>query len=582
LICFGNFFTITLSIGRKNNRKEKYMSQWIEENTPQLIDKKILYLSMEMLFPEMCEEGRSANFKGGLGILAGDTMEGLRNIGLDVTAIIPLYSDRWIQKITDDRQNIEIAKVDYSKEPVEEEKDENGHPIIIDVDFEGRVYPVKIFSILRNGVKVYLLQNDEVFDILYTGDRKKRLRQEVVIGKAVPKLMDAINLNIDFIHLNEAHTVTAACYIKEIEKYQDIPILFTTHTPVPAGMEKYDQNWFESMDLPEKYVSLFNEAGVVDFTLAALKISSLTNGVSKEHGEVTKNMFLTFRNKISGITNGSSLFWQAEELRNPDEVNPEKLWNVHFEYKKRALNDAASRLKKYLGIEVSFDLNKPTVGLFRRLAGYKQQFPMFKDIIRALCAQRGEQVDTPFGRLDGLGLQVFIAGIAHPNDNERKEWVHHFINWTRDEDLFGKFAFLPGYGEELLLHGARGCDIWVSCPIKNLEACGTSDQRAALNGNINISTFTGGAREYLTEFNTETGEGSAFFIDPYDAKTLYRKLETVSGLYYDCIEGKSDAYKKLMYNSYRAGITMNIDNMAKEYASRFYLKALEMVNEQIC
>ncbi len=555
------------------------MVQWIEENTPQLAGKKILYLSMEMLFPEMNSEARSANFKGGLGVLAGDTMEGLDDIGLDVAAVIPMYSDTWIQKISKNRQHIEIKKVDYSSEPVEEEKNSDGQPIVIDVDFEGRIYPVNIYSIMRNGVKVYLLKNDDVFDILYTGDRKKRLRQEVVIGKAVPKLMSAINLHIDFIHLNEAHTVTAACYIKEIEEYRNIPILFTTHTPVPAGMEKYDQSWFGSMDLGEKYESLFNESGVIDFTLAALKISSLTNGVSKEHGEVTKNMFLTFRDKICGITNGSSLYWQAEELRNSHEVTPESLWEIHHSCKEKALEDAALRLKNHLGMTVSFDINKPTAGLFRRLAGYKQQFPMLKDIVWALCAPRGEKVDTPFGKLDGLGMQVFVAGIAHPDDNERQEWLHHFVNWTKDKKLAGRFAFLPGYGQDLLLHGARGCDIWVSCPIKDLEACGTSDQRAAMNGNINISTFTGGAREYLSEIDPETGEGSAFFLDPYDPRTLYRKLETASRLYYDCIEGKNTIYKKLMYNSYKAGMTMTIDEMAKDYASDFYLKALQMLNE---
>ncbi len=551
------------------------MANWIEENTPQLKDKKTLYLSMEMLFPEMTEEGRSANFKGGLGILAGDTMEGLYNTGFDVTAVVPLYSHRWIQKIKDNRQHIETARVDYNTEPVEEEKDSQGRPVILDIRFEKKNYAVKVYSILRGNVKVYLLHNREVFDILYTGDRKKRLRQEVVIGKAVPKLISALNLNIDFIHLNEAHTVTAACYIKQIEKYKSIPILFTTHTPVPAGMEKYDQQWFRKMDLPREYEALFNEEGVIDFTLAALKISSLTNGVSKEHGEVTKNMFLTFRDKICGITNGSSLFWQAEELRNPDNVNPQTLWDVHMELKKRALEDASERIKDHLGMDIGFDINKPAVGLFRRLAGYKQQFPMLRDIIGALCAGRGEKVDTPFGRLDGLGLQVFVAGIAHPDDKERQEWLHHFVNWTRDENLRGKFAFLPGYGQQLLLNGARGYDIWVSCPLKNMEACGTSDQRSALNGNINISTLTGGAREYLKEFDPRTGEGSGFFIDPYDPRTLYRKLETVSNFYYECIEGKNDLYKKLMYNSYKAGMKMTIERMAEEYASDFYLKALE-------
>ncbi len=556
------------------------MTEWLEENVSKLKGKKILYLCMEMLIPELNEDCKQANFKGGLGILAGDTMEGLKNLGLDVVAVIPIYNSRWIQTIEDNRQKIKIKHVDYIAEPIEEVKNEAEEHIVLDIDFEGVSYSIKVYKIMRAEVPVYLLYNEEVFNVLYSSDRKQRLLQEVIVGKSILKLMDKIKLNIDFIHLNEAHTVTAACYIKEIEKYQNIPILFTTHTPVAAGMEKYPAEWFEYLDLPEKYRELFiKNPGdpVIDFTLAALRISSITNGVSREHAEVTKNMFLNYRDKIVGITNGSSLYWQAEELRNPEDITPEKLWEVHLKYKKKALKDASMRLKSSLNMDIEFDLNKPIVGLFRRIVDYKQQYPILKDIIHAVCAERGDKIQTPFGELDGLGLQVFVAGFAHPTDNERKEWIHQFIEWTTSESLKGKFAFLSGYGEILLRHGARGYDIWVSCPVKDLEACGTSDQRAALNGNLNISTVTGGAREYLVELDPETETGSAMFIDPYSSGTLYRKLEIASHLIYDCITGENDTYKKIMLNSYKAGMTMTIENMAKKYAKDFYSPAFEMI-----
>ncbi len=556
------------------------MTEWLEENVSKLKGKKILYLCMEMLIPELNEDCKQANFKGGLGILAGDTMEGLKNLGLDVVAVIPIYNSRWIQTIEDNRQKIKIKHVDYIAEPIEEVKNEAEEHIVLDIDFEGVSYSIKVYKIMRAEVPVYLLYNEEVFNVLYSSDRKQRLLQEVIVGKSILKLMDKIKLNIDFIHLNEAHTVTAACYIKEIEKYQNIPILFTTHTPVAAGMEKYPAEWFEYLDLPEKYRELFIKNpgdSVIDFTLAALRISSITNGVSREHAEVTKNMFLNYRDKIVGITNGSSLYWQAEELRNPEDITPEKLWEVHLKYKKKALKDASMRLKSSLNMDIEFDLNKPIVGLFRRIVDYKQQYPILKDIIHAVCAERGDKIQTPFGELDGLGLQVFVAGFAHPTDNERKEWIHQFIEWTTSESLKGKFAFLSGYGEILLRHGARGYDIWVSCPVKDLEACGTSDQRAALNGNLNISTVTGGAREYLVELDPETETGSAMFIDPYSSGTLYRKLEIASHLIYDCITGENDTYKKIMLNSYKAGMTMTIENMAKKYAKDFYLPAFEMI-----
>ncbi len=554
------------------------MNSWIDRNVEELKDKKILYLCMEMLMPELSMHARSGNFKGGLGILAGDTMEGLKKIGLDVTAVIPMYKYEWIQNITEDnRQEIQTKEIDYSGEPIEIVHSQDSKPLVLNIEFEGKRYPIKVYRLMRAGVPVYLLHNPEVFDVLYTGDRKQRLKQEVITGKAAAELLNAVNLNIDFIHLNEAHTVTAACCIKEREEYSKIPILFTTHTPVEAGMEKYPADWFKSMNIPEKYFELFHSGEVIDFTHAALKISSLTNGVSKEHGEVTKNMFLPLRNKIIGITNGSSRSWQAPELRNPENVKPEMLWETTKKYKKKAMEDASSRVKKYFGIDIKFDENKPAVGFFRRFAGYKKQYPMFKDIIHAVCGERGKKYHTVFGELVGLGLQVFAGGMAHPSDEERKEWVRHFCEWTKSEELKGKFAFLPGYNHDMLMHGARGYEIWVSTPEKNQEACGTSDQRSAMNGNINISTYTGGAREYLSEINPESADGSAFFIDPYDARTLYRKLEIASNLFYNCIEGGESKCKKIKHNAYLAGQNMIIENMAKAYASEFYLKALRLI-----
>ena len=109
-----------------------------------------------------------------------------------------------------------------------------------------------------------------------------------------------------------------------------------------------------------------------------------------------------------------------------------------------------------------------------------------------------------------------------------------------------------------------------------MEACGTSDQRAALNGNLNICAFTGGAREYMTEIDPDTLEGSALFLDPYGPETLYRKLEYASKLYYDCVEKTSDAYKKIMYNVWKDGMEMTVDTMAKKYVLDFYIPALAM------
>ncbi|MBN2407632.1 MAG: glycogen/starch synthase [Elusimicrobia bacterium] len=541
---------------------------------------KILYLSMEMLFPEMGEDCRQANFKGGLGILAGDTMEGFNDIGINVTAITPIYKNRWVQSIQDSRQIVETVPVSYDNEPMEPIL-KDGAPLVLPVDFEDNTYEIQIFKIIRGGVTVYLLYNEEVYDILYVNDRKFRLRQEVIIGRVVPLLIKELDLEIDCIHFNEAHTILAACHMKDNPKFEATPIIFTTHTPVPAGMEKYPDEWFPSFGIKEKYREIFKrtpDSYDLDLTLAAIRLSTITNGVSVEHADVTKNMFMEYRHKITSVTNGSSVKnWQMPELKAAENITPEYLWDLHVKYKKLALVDASWRLKETMGVDIEFDINKPTVGMYRRIVDYKNQYPMLRDIIGAVCAPRGDRVKTVFGELDGLGMQVFVAGFAHPTDAERQEWVREFINWTVNEPLKGSFAFLPGYGEVLLKHGARACEVWISCPYKNMEACGTSDQRAALNGNLNIATYSGGPKEYLKELDPRYLTGSGLFIDPYDPRTLYRKLETVSNLIYETIYEENDTYKKLMLNAYNAGLTVAIDRMAEQYVSNCYVPALEMI-----
>ncbi|MFH1416437.1 MAG: glycogen/starch synthase, partial [Elusimicrobiota bacterium] len=148
------------------------MPNWIENNAPKLLNKKILYLCMEMMIPELNEDCRQANFKGGLGLLAGDTMEGFKNLGLDVTAVIPIYNSRWKQAFQDNTQRIIIKHVDYIGEPIEPLSGNDGEQVVLNVDFEGVCYPIKVFKMMRAGVPVYLLYNDEVFDILYNSDRK--------------------------------------------------------------------------------------------------------------------------------------------------------------------------------------------------------------------------------------------------------------------------------------------------------------------------------------------------------------------------------------------------------------------------
>jgi starch phosphorylase len=525
----------------------------------------IAFLSMEMLMPEeLPPPVRDANFRGGLGILAGDIMAGLGRVGISAIGVIPLYNRSWVDS----------REISYDNLPVQCVMELN--PVI-----NGQPTPIEVLEINRAGTPVFGLISKS-FNYLYVHDRWDRLQQEKLLGKAAPLLLERLGINPNIIWLNESHTSVALADIKERSFFKGAKSLFTIHTPDPAGMENFPGHWFDELEIDrfyfnfllkvngnykfiEKYYPVFVNNGTINFTQAAMSLADMVNAVSYEHFCGVKETFPEFASKMLGIRNGSDReTWLSPRLREKERVNSSALWRIHQEDKKDLLN----LIRNLTGISLS--LRKPLIVWVRRIVPYKNQYPMLEQIIKAICADRGEKVETPFGRLPGLGMQMFCAGIPSYGDGYCHGWVEAFNAWMQDPQLQGRFVFLHDYSFDLLKEGAAGCDIWFSGPRPGWEACGTGDQRATINGNINLTTRTGGAIEYIEEVEPESCQGNGFFIDPYDPFTVYSKLGIMSGLHYDWTESGNRIWPELRMNAFRSGKALDIVPMIEQYRERIF------------
>lgn len=504
----------------------------------------IIFISPEMIIPELEETALGANFRGGLGILAGDICEGLAKQKIKAIAITPLYSRHWMTK----------ENIDYGKTPAKE---------VFKAKPLAHFGEASILKTDRAGIDHYGILQKEIFDELYTADRGNRLSQEVLLGHVSVAVIKQLKIKPDIIWIQEGHSSIIVPVAKEDAYFKNTKYLFTTHTPVPEGMEKFFGDRFHELKIHEKYHYVFVKDGVIDMTRASMILADKVNAVSEEHFEQTKKMFPEFINKITWVTNGSSRdLWLSPCIKKYKDINFVQLEKIHLKNK----NELCEFLQKKSGILL--DIQKPILSWVRRIAWYKQQNPMLAPIIDAICAERNEIVSTPLGRLNGLGFQVFGAGQAHESDSTCLGWMADFHNWMTDKQK-GKSIFLPQYGMELLQRAAWGSDVWFSCPLPGMEACGTSEMRATENGVPVLTTYGGGAREYIEEYNMVTGEGNGFFIEPYQPISAYYKLKFISDLYYDYILNGNNRWLMLKHHTFKTGKKLDVLPMIEKYEKIF-------------
>ena len=578
---------------------------------------------------EIALENQIPTYSGGLGVLAGDTIRAAADIRLPMVAVSLLYRKGYFRQ----RLSEEGAQ---TEEPVEwaVEKHLQQEEPRISVTLEGRKVELRAWRYTVKGVRgyevpVYFLDADlpsndqrdrELTGQLYGGDPYYRLSQEVLLGIGGVRILRALgHTDLMRYHMNEGHAALLTLELLEEEasragrtsvKGEDIEkvrakCVFTTHTPVPAGHDKFpveymtrlfpDQNRFfdvkdaSSADLvrsvlqvEQNYPDLEEAArrgASVNMTYLALSLSNYVNGVAKLHGEVSRKMFPNV--PIEAITNGvhaatwtspsfKDLFdrmipsWREDNysLRGALGLPPEEVWAAHL----LAKHDLLETVRKKTGLKL--DPDAFTIGFARRATGYKRADLILSDLdrLRQIAKNAG-----PF--------QIVYAGKAHPRDGGGKEIIKKIFKAKKALKKAITIVFLDDYDLNLGGMLTAGGDLWLNTPQYPLEASGTSGMKAALNGVPSLSILDGWWVEGNIEGVTGWAIGEAHRGDPgpetpvdnaYDAESLYSKLEgVILPLYY----GSRDRYLDVMRHAIAInGSFFNTQRMVQQYITDAYLR----------
>jgi starch phosphorylase len=476
--------------------------------------------------PEFGVSETLPQYSGGLGILAGDHLKAASDLDLPLVGVGLFYRDGFFhQSISHGRQREHYERVDPRSLGLEQ------MPVIVDITMDDRIVKARVWRADVGRTKLYLLDtdlelNDErgkrVSDRLYSGDREHRIRQELLMGVGGVRALRQLGYHPDVYHLNEGHAGFLALELlgEEVDTGLSLDeaieavrprIVFTTHTPVPAGIDRFP------LDLMERYLGVWSERygvsigdlldlahmpGEEAFNMAAfcLRMASRSNGVSQLHGSVSREMFagVPGGDEITAVTNGvHARTWITNDLQAvlDDSMGTEwdrsepGCWDGVD-----AIADVAIRATRRRGRERLIDLvnarvghrhgldpDALTIGFARRFATYKRADLILREADRLTELLASE--DRP--------VQFVFAGKAHPADEPGKEVLARVVDYASGPDGRGRFVFVPDYQMAVARAMYAGCDVWLNNPIRPNEASGTSGEKSALNGGLNFSVLDG-------------------------------------------------------------------------------------------
>lgn len=619
------------------------MPTWYDKQFPDHKNCTIAYFSTEYAIHESLPI-----YSGGLGILSGDHLKSASDMGLPLVGVGLLYRYGYFKQYLnfDGWQQEEYTENHFSRMPIQRVKDDKGNQIKICVEMSenvGKVY-ARVWKIQVGRVPLYLLDTDiqentpenrEITSQLYGGDREMRIRQEIMLGIGGMRLLKALNIAPAVVHINEGHS--AFLILERIKMFMEeknlsfdeakeivkASCVFTTHTPVPAGNEVF------SLDLLEKYLShIYKKTGMKaeDFvqlgkenpeelsgnfsmTVLALRMSSHSNGVSRLHGTISRDMWKGLwpelpRSEvpITSITNGihtntwisyelAGLFdryigsvWKDEPAdqtvwQRVGDIPDTELWRSHERRRERLVSFARARLKAQLvrrgasprEIESADEVLDPealTIGFSRRFAAYKRGNLIFRDLAR--FKKILTQKDYP--------VQIIIAGKAHPADNVGKELIKAIIHISRDPELRNRIVFIEDYDMNVAHYLVQGADVWLNNPRRPAEASGTSGMKAAVNGVLNLSVLDGWWCEgYNGQNGWIIGSGEEYsdweYQDEIESKALYDILEKdiVPLFYHRGNDGLPREWIKMMKTAMQTICpAFNTNRMIEEYTRKCY------------
>lgn len=534
-------------------------------------------------------------YSGGLGVLAGDTLRSAADLGIPLVAFTLIHRKGYFQQHLDSAgtQTEDVQSWNPADFCTEE-------PARVTVSVEDRIVTVRAWRYNMEGrsghvVPIYLLDTDldgnsgwdrGLTDHLYGGDTNYRLQQEIVLGMGGVRIASALGMQVNVYHMNEGHAALLTLGLLESQlgggplgaaTDSDLAVVrnkcvFTTHTPVPAGHDRFSTEQAIRILGGERTARLqklgcFHE-GLLNMTLLALRFSRYANGVAMQHAKVSRDMFPQF--PIESITNGvHAPTWVSQPVQSMLDTHI-PAWRRDNLYLRNAIDlpeaafvSAHARAKKELFAEVAsrtglvLNPNVLTLGFARRVATYKRAGLMFTD------PERLVRIAAAAG-----GLQILYAGKAHPQDEPGKALIRQVIerSATLSNDVL-RIVYLQNYAWDLGALLTSGVDVWVNTPRRPYEASGTSGMKAALNGVPSLSILDGwwieGCIEGVTGWAIEDGA-----TDADEATSMYEKLEkAVVPLYLQAPEKWARLMRTtLAFN----GSYFNTNRMVKQYTRNAY------------
>lgn len=499
--------------------------------------RRIAYFSLEIAV-----DSRLPTYSGGLGILAGDALRSCADLRVPIVGITLLYRHGYFEQHLDARGNQSERPVSWDPERVLKRM-----PGTIEIAVESRRVRVRAWRHTIVGTSGYVVpvlfldtnlpENDErdrrLTDALYSGDARHRLAQEVVLGIGGVRMLGALGYDgVERFHMNEGHAALAAVELLAQDGLDygatREDCVFTTHTPVPAGHDRFDWRLVRDVvgdRIPDDVFKMLGGRDALNMTELALNVSHYVNGVARKHGQVSEEMFPG--RGIRYITNGAhSSTWTSEPmarvfdrhfpewrddpamLRKALAVPPEEIWAAHEESKNELSTSIAERTGRALAPD------RMTIGFARRSTAYKRGDLIFTDLARLRAIGRGK-------------IQLVFGGKAHPHDAAGKDLIRRIVAAGAELGDDVPVVYLPDYDFDSAKEIVAGVDVWLNTPLPPLEASGTSGMKAAHNGVPSLSVLDGWWIEGCVEGRTGWAIGGVPADPAHDAASLYDKLENV-------------------------------------------------------
>jgi glycogen phosphorylase len=619
---------------------------WYERSYKGKKGMKVAYFSMEFGLHESLPV-----YSGGLGVLSGDHLKTASDLGIPLTGVGLLYRQGYFRQYL----NIEgwqqefYPENDFYNLPLHLMRDKTGVPLTIEIDLTGRPVKVHIWLVRVGRVPLYLLDTNleentpedrEITTRLYGGDHEMRIKQEILLGIGGIRALRLLGVEPNICHMNEGHSAFLGLerirILMEERKMRFSEALevissgtvFTTHTPVEAGidhfaadlLEKYLGRYYRSLGLTrDEFLGLGrqnpkNTHETFCMAVLALKLASHANGVSQLHGEVSRKMWKNIWPELpeehlplTSITNGVHFkSWLSREMasllnrylgtrwleestdaglwRRVARVPDTELWRTHKRCREQLVDFARKRLKEQLRqvgvsakeIAVADEVLDPdvlTIGFARRFATYKRGTLLLRDIER--LARILNDPDRP--------VQIIIAGKAHPADHNGKELIRQLVQISMQERFRHRIVFLEDYDMGVARHLVQGVDVWLNTPRRPMEASGTSGMKVAFNGGLNMSVLDGWWCEgYKGNNGWAIGKGEVYddmeYQNEVEGRAIYDLLEKeIVPLFY---ERDSDGIPRGWIACMKASMqtlcpVFSTDRMVQEYTEVSYIPSYD-------